>query len=74
MTAAERSISRCHMASRADTCRTPSRNATDVALSTLAPTADRHANATFSGVNGALRSIAASASGMNWWTGIISEA
>ena len=53
------------------TCRTPFRNSTVVTLSTAAPTADRHANTTFSDVNGAFLMTAASAAGMKSWTGIM---
>jgi hypothetical protein len=62
---AECSISRRHCASRAVTRMVCPSSVTVDARSTDAPTAVRHANATFSGVSGALRSTAASASGIN---------
>jgi hypothetical protein len=69
MTPADRSISRCQVASRTPTCRTPPRSSIAVALSTAAPTAERHANRTFSLVSGAFLRIAASAPDTSSLTG-----
>src|SRR5687768_8539508 len=69
--AADRSTSLRQAVSLARTCSTRSRNSTLVPLSIAAPTAARQANATLSPVSGAFRRIAARASGMKRWTGIM---
>ena len=65
MMAAERSSSRCHATSRARTRSVSRSRAISVAPATAGPTAVRHANAIFSLVSGALRTIDARAAGMN---------
>jgi septum formation protein len=68
------SISRRHAAFSVVTRRTLPWSETVVTLASAGPTTCRHANSTFSGVNGAWRSTNSTEAGTSWETGIMAAA